>query len=90
MQAGQRVATHIVRTQQSLQHAIEFDTVKLFIGHGASFRHAAHILGVLEFNQLARLSMFHGKPVLIDSSKQQGWHHVEGEWKVRGIKQGLD
>ena len=59
------------------------DRVKLFVGHGAAFRHAAHHLGVLAFEQLRQLSMFHCQPVLIEYTPGGQWRHLGGDWKVR-------
>jgi 2,3-bisphosphoglycerate-dependent phosphoglycerate mutase len=90
MQAGQRVAEHLVRQMQVLSSTVRDDTVKLFVGHGAAFRHAAHHMGILEFEQLARLSMFHAQPVLLEYSVDGSWRHIHGDWKIRNIDNGLD
>ena len=66
MQAGERVAAHLQQQMQKLRAEAGVDTVKLFVGHGAAFRHAAFHLGILEFEQLAQFSMFHARPVLIE------------------------
>lgn len=90
MQAGQRVAAHLRQTMQDLVPVCDVDTVQLFVGHGAAFRHAACELGVLSFGQLARLSMYHAKPVLIEYLPTGEWHHIGGDWKVREPKEALD
>ena len=90
MQAGQRVADHLRQQMQALSSTVEVDTVKLFIGHGAAFRHAVHHLGVLKFEQLARLSMFHAQPVLIEYFNDGSWRHILGDWKIRNTDNGLD
>ncbi|MCU7844841.1 MAG: phosphoglycerate mutase family protein [Candidatus Thiodiazotropha sp. (ex Monitilora ramsayi)] len=84
MEAGQRVATHIDNRLAELQTEVERDTVKLFVGHGAAFRHAAHKLGVMAYEQIAALSMHHCRPVFIERRFVGDWHHLTGEWKVRG------
>lgn len=84
MMAGQRVAAHLQQRMEQLPGVVERDTLKLFVGHGAAFRHAAYHLGVLQFEQLARVSMFHGRPVYIEYRVGSGWRHVGGEWKLRG------
>ena len=82
-QAGERVARHLQTQMQSLQQTVNADTLKLFVGHGASFRHAAWQLGVLEFAQIAQLSMYHGSPVFLEYHKDGSWSHIAGQWKQR-------
>ena len=82
MQAGERVAAHVSQAMSVLP-ADERDRVKVFVGHGAAFRHAAFHLGVLELEQLRQLSMFHCRPVLIECLGDGQWQHVGGDWKVR-------
>ena len=79
LEAGARVADHLSHRMAAMSGA----GVKLFVGHGAAFRHAAYHLGVLEFEQIARLSMFHGRPVFLEYRPSGGWRQVAGEWKVR-------
>jgi 2,3-bisphosphoglycerate-dependent phosphoglycerate mutase len=83
MEAGRRVAAHLDARIAELQQEVERDTVKLFVGHGAAFRHAAHHLGVLPFEQIARLSMHHCRPVFLERKFIHVWAHLTGEWKVR-------
>lgn len=83
MMAGERVAGHIIEQVQNLQETIQQDTLKLFVGHGAAFRHAAHQLGVLAFDDIAKLSMYHARPVLLELRADGSWCHIGGEWKVR-------
>jgi broad specificity phosphatase PhoE len=90
MQAGERVAAHLQQQMTKLRAQADTDTVKLFVGHGAAFRHAAYHLGILEYEQLAQLSMFHAQPVLIEYRDDGSWHHAGGDWKVRGTDNGLD
>lgn len=79
MQAGERVAAFV----RALPPPATNEAVTLVIGHGAAFRHAAHLLGVLEFEQIARLSMYHARPVILQESATGQWQHVAGDWKVR-------
>jgi len=82
LEAGERVAGHLVRRMSGL--SVEGgDTLKLFVGHGAAFRHAAFHLGVLEYEQIKRLSMYHGRPVFLEFLDDGSWHHIEGKWKIR-------
>jgi broad specificity phosphatase PhoE len=82
MQAGVRVAKHLDLRLTELQQQVKVDTVKLFVGHGAAFRHAAHYLGVISFDQIAALSMHHCRPVFLERVAGT-WRHLAGEWKVR-------
>lgn len=87
LEAGERVAGHLVRRMSALPLK-EADTVKLFVGHGAAFRHAAFHLGVLEYDSLALMSMHHGRPIFIELLDDGSWRRIEGEWKIR--KTGTD
>ena len=84
LEAGARVAGHIHRRMQALAaRNPPTDTLKLFVGHGAAFRHAAYHMGVLSFEQIAQLSMYHAQPVFLEYHAKNHWQHVAGEWKVR-------
>lgn len=83
LEAGERVAAHINRRTKALSEQITGDTLKLFVGHGAAFRHAAYHMGILSFEQIAQLSMYHAQPVFLEYRAEQGWQHIGGEWKVR-------
>lgn len=82
LEAGERVAGHLVRRISELP-ASEADNLKLFVGHGAAFRHAAFHLGVLKYDEIARLSMYHGRPVFLEYFDDGSWSHIAGEWKIR-------
>ena len=84
MQAGQRVADHVRARMQALAAAVECDTVKLFVGHGAAFRHAAYHLGVLDRGEISALSMYHAVPVYLETGAAGDWRHIAGRWKARG------
>ncbi len=84
LEAGKRVAEHLtLRTSELAVDGV--DRLKLFVGHGAAFRHAAFHLGVMEYDDIARLSMFHGRPVFMELLQNGSWSHIAGEWKVRAI-----
>ncbi|TNF99952.1 MAG: hypothetical protein EP297_04620 [Gammaproteobacteria bacterium] len=85
MQAGERVAEHLKFRMSELSDEKNSDTdrLKVFVGHGAAFRHAAYHLGVLEFDDIAKLSMYHGVPVFIEYIDENQWQHFAGEWKIR-------
>ena len=87
MQAGQRVAAHLDARLATLEHEVARDTVKLFVGHGAAFRHAAHQLGVLDFEEIAKLSMYHCRPVFLEREFAGAWTHLTGDWKVRSANE---
>ena len=82
LEAGERVAKHLLQQMSQLQKEAT-DTLKLFVGHGAAFRHAAFHLGILNYDQLARLSMYHGRPIFLELLDDGSWHHIDGEWKIR-------
>ncbi|MBT8117420.1 MAG: phosphoglycerate mutase family protein [Gammaproteobacteria bacterium] len=82
LEAGQRVAVHLSQSMDALPQSGR-DRLKIFVGHGAAFRHAAHHMGVLAFGQLRQLSMFHCQPVLIEYLPNGDWRHIGGDWKVR-------
>ncbi len=85
--AGQRVAKHIQQSLSQLKPQINQDTLKIFVGHGASFRHAAYHLNILEFEQISQLSMFHAQPVFLEYQDNQSCQHIAGEWKIRSKKE---
>jgi broad specificity phosphatase PhoE len=81
--AGERVAAHLRQRTAGLSQTRDTQCLKLFVGHGAAMRHAAWHLGVLGFEQVAQLSMYHGRPVFIECLPDGSWQHVGGDWKVR-------
>ena len=83
LEAGKRVADHIQSQMENLAAEAKSDTVKLFVGHGAAFRHAAYHLGVLALDDIAKLSMYHAQPVYLEYCPQKGWSHLDGDWKIR-------
>ena len=85
LQAGERIAIHVRQQMRALQQAGADNIMQLFVGHGAAFRHAAYHLGVLEFEQIARLSMYHATPVALQYRQHESWLHVAGDWKVRPL-----
>jgi broad specificity phosphatase PhoE len=82
LEAGQRVADYLTEVMVQLPIS-SHDQVQLFIGHGASFRHAAYVLGVIDFAQVATLSMHHAKPIFIEYLNTGTWRQIAGDWKVR-------
>ena len=88
LDSGERVAQHIQAAMFNMRDNFNSteDKLKMFVGHGAAFRHAAYHLGILEFEQIAKLSMYHHQPVYIELLDNNTWAHILGNWKVRGRK----
>jgi 2,3-bisphosphoglycerate-dependent phosphoglycerate mutase len=87
LQAGTRVAGHLQWRMQQLEQQqarspAAGPQLKLFVGHGAAFRHAAYRLGLLSLQQVASLSMHHCQPICLAYSPS-GWRHLTGQWKPR-------
>lgn len=90
MEAGIRVAEHLTQHMSALVRT-EHTQLKLFFGHGASFRHAAFQLGVISRQQIAQLSMFHSQPIFLELLEDGSWRHIAGEWKQRTLNNdGVD
>jgi len=81
MQAGVRVSSYINQVMASLQP--ESGIMQLFVGHGAAFRHAACHQGMINFDEIAKLSMFHAEPIYFTLDQNMDWQHRAGAWKVR-------
>jgi len=82
LDAGERVAKHLTKQMSGLAESNDVQ-VKLFFGHGAAFRHAAYKLGILEFEKIAQLSMYHASPIYLEYLPDGSWQHIAGMWKVR-------
>lgn len=80
MLSGQRVANYLKSVAQP-------GIATVCVGHGAAMRHAAHILGALDFDAIAKLSMYHATPVALALDAAGQARHVAGEWKVRQPKE---
>jgi broad specificity phosphatase PhoE len=61
-QAGERVARHVVARMLEAGGG----SLKLFVGHGGAFRHAARSLGLLSFDDVQSLSMHNGVPIYFE------------------------
>lgn len=87
MTAGRRVADYLTITMAGKAPG----TITLFFGHGASFRHAAHVLGLLNRDEIARYSMHHARALLLCHNPDGTWAQCGGAWKIRQLKeQSLD
>ncbi|GAB4535585.1 MAG: hypothetical protein Tsb0019_37070 [Roseibium sp.] len=85
MEAGERVARFLTGRIGALAADGTADA-QIFVGHGAAFRHAAHHLGVLAFDDIRRLSMHHARPVVLKVAVDGTWSHFGGAWKERPAK----
>ena len=65
-QAGKRVARHL-RSRAAELGANGSSRLKLVVGHGGAFRHAAAELGVLSRTDVARLSMDYCIPIYLEA-----------------------
>ncbi len=89
MDAGARVLQHLDRRTATLSREIETDTVRLYIGHGGSIRHAAIHAGILRLEDMPRLSMENCGTVYFE--KADGvWAHIDGAWKPRNKRPATD
>jgi len=98
-QAGRRVAQHLRRCAAALADSAatsgdEAPSLKLVVGHGGAFRHAASELGVLSPDQVANLSMGHAVPVYLEVERTDGgsdrFAHLAGHWRQRHSGGALD
>lgn len=80
MESGIRVASHL---QQRADECQGTGTLKLILGHGASLRHAALCLGLLESSQIPKFSMHHARPILLGKTSKGRWVQLAGDWKPR-------
>lgn len=95
MEAGSRLACYL---QDSADRLRTKRGLVVCVGHGGSFRHAAHQLGVLSRDQVARVSMHHGQPVYLEHRARADelqrieyrWTHVAGKWKARTTDPSID
>lgn len=85
MQAGERVKTCVLNLVGNLQEG----ELMLIFGHGAAFRHAAHLMGCLPFHKIDIYSMHHGRPVFFQLDDNE-WAHDESLWKVRAKEKHND
>lgn len=89
MQAGTRVSQFIQQTlNQVLAQGCQSGKPQLIVmvGHGASFRHAAYKLGILEKSEIGRYSMHYAQPMVFECRQEQHAMAIDllaGKWKVR-------
>lgn len=85
LEAGERVAKHLATFPLSDPGK----EIQLVVGHGASIRHACYHLNLIEFDDIRRLSMFYGHPVVFQK-QDQGWTRLYGNWKRRRSVDPID
>lgn len=81
-EAGRRVADYLRETMTARPSGGP-PVLTLFFGHGASFRHAAFELGLLAEQEIARISMYHARPLRLCYMGDDRWAHCGGSWKPR-------
>lgn len=86
LEAGARVAAHLEQRLATLAATVERDTLKVFVGHGGAFRHAAAVLGLLDLGQVRQLSMHHARPLLLERGPDGRYRLLDGAWKERAPK----
>ncbi|MFO7993920.1 MAG: histidine phosphatase family protein [Marinobacter sp.] len=85
LEAGERVASHL----RHCLHSPADKQVRLIVGHGASIRHACYCLDIIKFDDIQRLSMFYGHPVVFEA-RAEAWAQLFGHWKPRQSKDPID
>lgn len=89
-ESGERVAAHLTRRVDEIAAQDGERILKLSVGHGAAFRHAAAALGALKPAEVSRLSMHHGRAVIFEAAPGRAWRRVAGEWKPRAAEVNLN
>jgi len=90
MDSGERLAKFIRKECVKLRKSVKKNTLMIVVGHGASFRHAAYLLGILEFEDIAKYSMYHAAPLFFEYTEaknqpDRSFVKIHGEWKVRAV-----
>lgn len=83
LEAGARTAEYLVARLDTLQGELAADTLKIFVGHGGSIRHAAVHLGMLDVEQAREVSMEYCQPIYWEMTADRSWRHIAGDWKRR-------
>ncbi len=88
--AGERVARYVGEVLASIESA-DASKLVVFIGHGASLRHAGVDLGLFEsYDEARSVSMYHARPVVYATAESGGWQHEVGAWKPRKQESRID
>lgn len=86
VEAGDRVARHLRERIAKVEARAAEAVVKLFVGHGGAFRHAAAALGVMSVAEARARSMYYGSVVFLEVVPDGPWRHIGGDWKMRRSK----
>lgn len=82
-EAGARVARHVAARMRE----VSGPSLKLFVGHGGAFRHAARVLGLLSPEDVRKHTMQHAAPIyfayLAPAAGREHFAHLAGEWLRR-------
>ena len=81
MASGERVARHLNQRMDELGVGLGSDTIKIFVGHGGSIRHAAVHLKLIEEHKVRGLSVHHCRPLIWERADDGSWRHLSGDWK---------
>jgi broad specificity phosphatase PhoE len=89
-EAGARVARHLLDCARDGAGR----SLKVLVGHGGAFRHAAQRLGILAREQLASLTMQHALPIYLEAHAEEGGMvrlvQIGGQWPRRDKTAALD
>lgn len=83
LDAGARIARHLRARTAGLRRDEHGTVLKVFVGHGGGYRHAAACLGTLRLTEIPHLSMHHARAVCLRSDDNQPWTLVAGAFKQR-------
>jgi broad specificity phosphatase PhoE len=90
-EAGARVARHVATRMRAVDRA---PSLKLFIGHGGAFRHAAQLLGLLGADEARQHSMQHATPLYFEHlpphDAPERFVHLAGGWPLRAARESAD
>lgn len=89
LEAGRRVANYITTQPQFSFNSSNKNFYRIIVGHGASFRHAASELTILQEEDIPKLSMFYAEPLFFQN-KDKNWEHIGGNWKIRSNNENID
>lgn len=85
MQSGERVANFLQKSFSEMKNNLQENTLKIMVGHSGSFRHAAYLLGILQFEEINKYSLYHAEPLFFEftlfPNQHPGFVQVGGSWK---------
>ena len=86
LDSGIRVLEFVEEALGRLEELERPKALTIFVGHGASIRHAAHKMHLLSLEDIKKLSMHYCSPVYFSQEKKTDgfkYQHFAGEWKIR-------